>query len=418
MIVDCPHCHTSNATDGEDASETTHTGVGTMVVCRGCARHFHAPNQVNEVGGNTTQVVLSPSKEEHSKATAVVTVADLRLPPEGSEDQTNILGSLDGPTTVGAYPKPPAPEVDIQPHDPTSIMQAGDLQAELRRMKAERMARDGQSPEPERPREPEAPRKKELSPRAAEARTRSFIEQYPFLEQWVHRARLARRIFMEQSLSTRALLVGGGLATLLLLGVVLRLLFSSHSSGAFLAASQPLLTEPAHGNHVQRAQGTLQRGQQLVTFDEVGTYIMVRDMQGRVGYVMRDSLLHERPASQPDTPFVDCMSAAVESDRHGCETRGDEQWDSCRSWCEKGNGTDKCTDDCRGQYELCRATCRGEAVRPEPSPPPPPRPEPPPAPPRAESPPAPRPAETHVSKPAAKPKKTSASSSSDKKHKR
>lgn len=425
VIVDCPHCHTSNATEGEDASEVTNTGVGTMVVCRGCGRHFHAPNQVNEVGANTTQIVL---QKDPQKTSSVATSLDLELPEEGREEPTNIMGGMlgDGPTQVGSYPLPPDAyksgrdsddsHVDIQPHDPTTIMHASDLQAELRRMKAERLAREGgAAPEPADTPEPAAPRPpREPSDQATQAPARSLMERYPFLEPWAQRAQLAWTLFLEQTPARRAAIGGGGVAALLALILLLRSIFGGHNSGAFLALTQPLFTEPVKGTHAQRAQGMVQRGQQVLTFDEVGTFVMVRDMQGRVGYVMRDTLLDDRPPSQPDTPFVDCMPAAVESDRHGCETRGDEQWDSCRSWCEKGNGTDKCTDDCRGQYELCRATCRGEAVRPEPSPPPPPRVEPPP--PRAEPP--PRSAESHPSKPVAKPKKTYTPSAADKKRKK
>lgn len=424
MIVDCPYCNTSN-------SESDYaTGADGTVVCRSCARQFKAPQQAKDVGSNTTQVAHHVL-EERERTDAAGPPAPTPLPT--GDTPTRMAGvplpdASDAPTRVGQAPSAPA-----EPQEQVTVVRASPVSASL--------PEDTPAPRPEGTGktgvmsqqqlyraliESESIEPDEMGaelPQPGETRTMA-VPRGGRLRPWAMAARRQAlalwNLFLQQPRPVRIGATVGAVLVLFLLILSIRLATRSSVSTAYAADIQALLSAPVEG---ARPLGNLRRGEQVTVFDAVGDLVMVRDLQGRVGYVQEVDLLKERPASPPDSPFVDCKPAAAERDMHGCEDRAEEQWESCLGLCEKANALSKCNDDCRGQYRVCLAACHGEAVHPEPGlpsalpplPPPAPAPTPTPAaaptrlaapaPPRTES------APSHGSKP-------KSSKKTEKKHKR
>jgi hypothetical protein len=381
VIVDCPHCHTSNA---ENEGQTSPDG---QITCRGCGKRFRVPN-ASEIRGHTTQVArtfpTAPSTDpelfdpdvQHERATAVVQLSKLADgKPPGNPDYPD-----DEPTMVAQLPHmglgPDSGEQTVVrpvgPHNvATGIMTSSELHEHLLGAKgaapATEAVPDRTPPEPQ-----PAPRQK---PVAAPTTVMALDRVRAHARAWIKSLR-------KQPLGTRIAAGTAGVLVLLLVGIGLRLMQGDRPRRAYLAQPQPLLGEPMQTSRPASPVGSLKKGAQVTVYDEVGNYVMVRDLEGRVGYVVREVLTDTRPDSGPDSPFVDCKPAPNELDNRGCEERSESQWESCRTTCERADATTRCHEDCRGLYRFCLAACHGEAVHPEPEPPaiPPPGREPTPAP--------------------------------------
>ena len=155
-------------------------------------------------------------------------------------------------------------------------------------------------------------------------------------------------------------------ATLLVLGLGMALawLVGSPPGTTAYCVRDVLLTSQAQAGST--GAPVLQRGQQVTIFATEGSFAMVRDLQGRVGYAQLVRLAPQRPPALPESAFVDCVPEGQARDASACEARAEAQWDSCGSICEHGRDA-QCAPLCRRRYKVCLASCRGETVQPEPA---------------------------------------------------
>ena len=114
--------------------------------------------------------------------------------------------------------------------------------------------------------------------------------------------------------------------------------------------------------------GTILQGQEVTLVEDAGQFVIVRDLDGRVGYILADSVATTRPSIVAGTPFTDCHQATSDQDVRVCEARAEDQWDSCGNTCAHSGATAKCSDSCRVEFKSCLAACHGESPRPEPAP--------------------------------------------------
>lgn len=112
---------------------------------------------------------------------------------------------------------------------------------------------------------------------------------------------------------------------------------------------------------------TLVRGEQLVAIGEpIESYVLVRDVWGRVGYVHRESLTDSRAGITPDSTFPGCRTGPTENDNAICDERARSLNENCRDTC----GDEACKQRCQDRFVECIAGCRARLVvtAPEPAP--------------------------------------------------
>lgn len=135
-------------------------------------------------------------------------------------------------------------------------------------------------------------------------------------------------------------------AVFTLLGVVLAYHFLHQDIWYVAWPFASVYEQPSPGMPI----GTLQRGESVIKLGVSGEYCQIRDMDGKVGFIVQSHLVEKKPDYVQGSEFYGCRQYLSEDSTAPCEDRAAQQFKDC---------VDLCTTDISGQ---CQAQCQTRKI--------------------------------------------------------
>jgi len=147
-------------------------------------------------------------------------------------------------------------------------------------------------------------------------------------------------------------------AVALLGGLLLLVLLAAPSTErGYMVADHNLLAIPSAENALYGSVGTLARNEQVLILDRIGTFVLVRDPEGRVGWVQESYLSEAVPPIGPDLEFTRCFRRTNEDTVKPCQERARFQAEHCMGHCEGLDNPTPCQVDCQNHLTKCENSC-------------------------------------------------------------
>ena len=398
MIVECPHCKAAHSKAERDAV------LGATMTCRRCAKTFTIDSSGGTAGDATSDAeakgerrasrpALSMSEESTVKparrASADIPVTEFH---QASTQITKV------PAGVKRAAEPARPDLVVPP----SVSTVGQIREMLDRMKSDDGAAaieepavapsvpvtsdtdavtqsiayqhvpSGMEPEASVPGtglffDDEPPVANKVEALAATEASRRLPDgvlgwpSFPFAAVGTWARGIGTFVMAQRAPLKLGLLAGSSLLVVLLVVGLVLLLLPSPPTILYVDDTQALMVGPGV-EAVFPKVGEVQRGEPVTVFERggFGSWVMVQDFLGRVGYVSSEALSPYRPLSRAGTPFVACKRSAIEPDPESCHSRGQAQFDSCRDACASEANEAACLEQCQRQLTSCILGCEGK----------------------------------------------------------
>jgi predicted Zn finger-like uncharacterized protein len=275
---------------------------------------------------------------QRSGDSADPTGLELASSPPG-KDATLVKGARpSGPTQLGSH---------FGADVPTDMIKAAALKDKLAEMKKPNIESVPAGLSEQRPLARPA---RSSSPFGGPAFPRQTLQRFGTeLADWARALPMPRRAALAAAVVVPLVLLAGGLIASL----------GAEQTALYVADTQPLWGGPLAGEAYQQLK-VLERGARVEVFAEHGEFALVTDAMGRAGYLRTAALLDEQPAAAPELPFADCARAPVELSIERCQSRAQEQFDSCRGVCGKEADEPSCAGHCQERFGDCMRACEGD----------------------------------------------------------
>jgi hypothetical protein len=103
--------------------------------------------------------------------------------------------------------------------------------------------------------------------------------------------------------------------------------------------------------------GSVERNEQVTVLEVTDKFALIRDPEGRTGYVQKSYLVEDTPRVTEELPFTLCHRRYVESNALPCEGRAHFQREACLASCEQKANPVPCQVSCRTRHSQCLETC-------------------------------------------------------------
>ena len=151
--------------------------------------------------------------------------------------------------------------------------------------------------------------------------------------------------------------VGVGVAALL--AVIAAVIISALEAPTplFVTSTTKLRSGPSETAFPEVAR--LERGEAVLAFERASEehWLMVRDSEGQVGYVLDYGLAKAPAPVRADEPFSRCHRRPMETTTSACLARAQEQLVACKAYCAGSPRAPGCPDGCTDRNTACVGLC-------------------------------------------------------------